>query len=103
MAPPNSSIALSPSALTRFLGCEHRTYLDILERRGELDAERRPPNMQLLFDRGVRHEEAILQRFLAEGREVVQLTDETAEPEVLAARTREAMGRGADILHQACF
>ena len=40
--------------------CEHRTYLDILERRGELDAERRPPNMELLFERGERHEEAIV-------------------------------------------
>ena len=40
---------LSPSALNRFLGCEHRTYLDILHRRGELDAEPRPPRMELLF------------------------------------------------------
>ena len=43
---------LSPSALNRFLGCEYRTYLDILERRGELDAEPRPPKMELLFERG---------------------------------------------------
>jgi predicted RecB family nuclease len=103
MPQPTHSFALSPSALTRFLGCEHRTYLDILERRGELNEERRPPDMQLLFDRGIRHEDDILQRFLDEGREVAQLTDEDADRETLAARTREAMEQGVEILHQACF
>ena len=43
---------LSPSALNRFLACEYRTYLDMLERRGELNAKRRPPEMQLLLERG---------------------------------------------------
>jgi len=103
MPQPTHSFALSPSALTRFLGCEHRTYLDILERRGELSEERRPPDMQLLFDRGIRHEDGILQRFLDEGHDVAQLTDEDAAREVLAARTREAMEQGVEILHQACF
>jgi predicted RecB family nuclease len=103
MRQPTHSFALSPSALTRFLGCEHRTYLDILERRGELGEERRPPDMQMLFDRGIRHEDDILQRFLDEGRDVAQLTDEDADRETLAARTREAMEQGVEILHQACF
>ena len=40
---PPGARHLSPTALNRFLACEHRTYLDLLERRGELDAERRPP------------------------------------------------------------
>jgi uncharacterized protein len=97
------SFALSPSALTRFLGCEHRTYLDILERRGELAEERKPPNMELLFERGERHEDDILRRFVDEGRDVVQLIDESADRETLAARTREAMEQGREILHQACL
>ena len=42
----------SPSALNRYLGCEHRTYLDILERRGELKAGRQAPQMEVLFERG---------------------------------------------------
>ena len=63
MATPAPS---SPSALNRFLGCEHRTYLDIRERRGELGAERKPPEMQLLFERGDRHEDGVVARMLAD-------------------------------------
>jgi predicted RecB family nuclease len=103
MSPQTQSFALSPSALTRFLGCEHRTYLDILERRGELDAERKPPSMELLFERGDRHEDAIVQRFIDEGRDLVKLEDEDASRETRAARTIEAMRDGREILHQACF
>ncbi len=103
MPPPAQSFALSPSALTRFLGCEHRTYLDILERRGDLGEKRQPPDMQLLFDRGIRHEDDILEKFIAEGREVAKLTDDEADRETLAARTRDAMERGVEIIHQACF
>ena len=69
---------LSPSALNRFLGCEYRTYLDLLDGRGELDAERRPPRLQLLLDRGQRHEDEILDGLLAEGHDVVSIKDDDA-------------------------
>src|SRR3954452_23574227 len=81
---------LSPSALNRFLGCEYRTYLDLLDRRGELDAERRPPRLQLLLDRGQRHEDDVLDGLLAEGRDVVSIKDENATVEERAGRTLEA-------------
>jgi uncharacterized protein len=100
--PPQPS-TLSPSALTRFLGCEHRTYLDILERRGDLDAERKPPSMELLFERGVRHEDAIVRGFIDEGLDLVNLEDKDASRETRAAQTIEAMRDGREILHQACF
>ena len=103
MPPPTQSFALSPSAFTRFLGCEHRTYLDILERRGELDAERKPPSMELLFERGDRHEDAIVERFIDEGHDVVKLDDQDASRETRAGRTLEAMRDGREILHQGCF
>lgn len=93
----------SPSALNRFLGCEHRTYLDILERRGQLDAERKPPEMQLLFERGVRHEDEVVAQMRAEGLEVVSLEDEDATREERAARTLAAMREGRHVLHQGCF
>jgi hypothetical protein len=87
MPPQTQSFALSPSALTRFLGYEHRTYLDILERRGELDAERKPPSMELLFERGERHDETIVQRFIDDGYDLVKLDeDPEASRETRAAR-----------------
>src|SRR5436305_515256 len=43
---------LSPSRLNDFLGCEHRTYLDLLHERGEIaDEERLQPDAELLLER----------------------------------------------------
>ena len=100
MATPSLS---SPSALNRFLGCEYRTYLDILDRRGELGAERKPPEMQLLFERGDRHEDGVVARMLADGLDVVALEDEDATKEERAERTLAAMRAGRQVLHQGCF
>jgi predicted RecB family nuclease len=93
----------SPSALNRFLGCEYRTYIDILDRRGELGAERKPPEMQLLFERGERHEQGVVARMRADGLDVVALEDEDATKEERAERTLAAMREGRQVLHQGCF
>ncbi len=82
--------ALSPSALNRFLACEHRTYLDIRERRGELKGLRLPPDMSLLFERGDRHEDAVVAGLMADGLDLVALEDEHASP----ARARATHDRG---------
>ena len=95
--------AFSPSALNRFLACEHRTYLDILERRGEMKGLRLPPDMSLLFERGDRHEDAVVDRLVAQDRDVVALEDENLSPEERAQRTIAAMRQGREILHQGCF
>src|SRR4051794_17478729 len=95
--------ALSPSALNRFLACEHRTYLDIRERRGELKGLRLPPDMSLLFERGDRHEDAMVTGLVAKGLDVVALEDEDASPTERAQRTIAAMREGRGILHQGCF
>src|SRR3954468_13856164 len=73
---------LSPSRLNDFLGCEHRTYLDLLADRGEIDrSQYRPPDAQLLADRGIRHELDFLQSLRDEGRDVLSISDKmpTAE------------------------
>ncbi|MEI2702202.1 MAG: TM0106 family RecB-like putative nuclease [Baekduia sp.] len=94
---------LSPSALNRFLGCEFRTHLDILERRGELDAERRPPNMSFLFDRGERHEEQVVARLEEDGLDVIDLTLPGAKAAERAAATVDALRNGHDVIVQGCF
>lgn len=98
-----SPASLSPSALNRFLGCEHRTYLDILERRGELDEKRRPPNMELLFERGNLHEDGVVEAMIAEGRDLVRLDEGGSTRAERAASTLEAMRAGREILHQGCL
>ena len=95
--------AFSPSALNRFLACEHRTYLDVLERRGEMRGLQLPPDMSLLFERGNRHEDSVVARLVAEGHDVAALEDEDATVEERAQRTIAAMRDGRGILHQGCF
>ena len=90
---------LSPSALNRFLGCEFRTHLDILERRGALDAERRPPNMAFLFDRGERHEEQVVARLEDDGLDVVDLSMPGAKAAERAAATVDALRNGHDVIY----
>jgi uncharacterized protein len=94
---------LSPSALNRFLACEYRTYLDMLERRGELDAKRQPPQMQLLLARGETFEADVLARMTAEGLQVISLEDPSATRKERAVRTVAAMHDGCDVIHQGCF
>ncbi|HET8535609.1 MAG TPA: TM0106 family RecB-like putative nuclease, partial [Solirubrobacteraceae bacterium] len=93
---------LSPSALNRFLGCEYRTYLDLLEKRGELDAERRPPRLQLLLEQGQRHEDEILEGLRSEGRDIAEIPDDRPVKE-RAALTLEAMRAGRGVVYQACL
>src|SRR4051794_13418413 len=92
---------LSPSALNRFLGCEYRTYLDLLEQRGELDAERRPPRMELLAERGQRHEDQIVEGLHDERRDVVTIAG--GSPADRAAATVAAMRAGREVIYQGCF
>ncbi|MDQ3741774.1 MAG: TM0106 family RecB-like putative nuclease, partial [Actinomycetota bacterium] len=93
---------LSPSRLNDFLGCEHRTYLDLLADRGELEEEPLQPNAQLLVERGQRHEEEFRQRLVEQGRDVVSLPTEGTAADRAAATVRALRG-GADVVHQACF
>ena len=67
--------AFSPSALNRFLACEHRTYLDILERRGEMKGCACRPTCRCCSSEVTAHEDAVVDRLVAEGRDVVALED----------------------------
>src|SRR3954447_8800438 len=94
---------LSPSRLNDFLGCEHRTYLDLLADRGDIPREGyKPPDSQLLAERGRRHEEAFLAHLRSEGRDVLSLPT-AGPPAERAAETEEAMRAGRGVIHQACF
>jgi predicted RecB family nuclease len=94
---------LSPSALNRFLACEYRTYLDMLDRRGELDATRRPPQLQLLLERGEVFETGVLERMRDEGLNVVSLDSPGVATRERENLTLAGMREGYDVIHQACF
>ena len=70
-----SRLRLSASDVANFLACQHLTQLDLQMAQGRL----RPPHefdigFQDLVRRGEAHETAVLDRFRAEGREVVEIS-----------------------------
>ena len=52
--------------------------------------------MSLLFERGDRHEDAVVAGLVAEGLDVVALEDEDASPDERAQRTIAAMREGRE-------
>jgi uncharacterized protein len=94
-------IQLSPSDLTAYLACEHLTTLSIRAAREEIV----PPGVdneqaQLLFDKGLAHERAYLQRLRDQGREVREIAFDENEFESGARETKEAIHEGVDVVYQ---
>ena len=100
-------LAFSATDLSRHLSCHHLTSL----RRAVALGEAEPPTpyddprADVLKQRGIEHEQRLLERVAREGRAVEIVTPpETPvwqrDREAATARTREAMRRGVDIVYQ---
>ena len=100
-------LVLSPTDLVAFTGCEHRSHLDRLVARGELDRPRRDdPFIEVLRKHGIRHEGRYLERLRAEAATVVEI----ARPDctlaglrAAEAQTLAAMREGVELIYQASF
>ena len=100
-------LAFSATDLSRHLSCHHLTSLHRAVALGEAEPPTPydDPRADVLKQRGIEHEQRLLERFAREGRAVEIITPpETPiwqrDPEAAAARTREAMRRGVDIVYQ---
>ena len=95
------NIVLSPSDLTGHLACEHLTALSLRAARGEIE---RPESVteqaQLLFDKGLAHERAYLERLRAAGRDVREIEIVDGDFEAAALTTCEAMADEVDVVYQ---
>ncbi len=100
-------LLFSATDLSRHLSCAHLTSLRRAAALGEI--ERPPPyddpRAEVLKQRGIEHERRLLERFVAEGRTVETIIPGDTpvwqrDPEAAAARTRQAMQRGVDIVYQ---
>jgi len=100
-------MVLSPSDLTAFVACEHRSALDRLVADDLLAAPvRDDPELEILRRRGDEHERTELDRLKADGREVVTIVRGGRSPDELRAAeadTLAAMRAGADVIFQATF
>jgi uncharacterized protein len=94
-------IQLSPSDLTAYLACEHLTRLSIRAARGEFERPDTPSEQaQLLFDKGLAHERAYLQRLRDDGLFVREIAFDESDFERAAEDTRQAIEDGADVVYQ---
>ena len=100
-------LAFSATDLSRHLACRHLTSLRRSVALGETEAPPPydDPRGEVLKQRGIEHERRLLERFAAEGRAVELVTAADApfshrDPAAAAARTRDALRRGADVVYQ---
>ncbi len=91
----------SASDLVAFLGCKHRTTLDIRKLAGWKVAHAKDDEAAKLVQAyGNRHELSYLERLRERGHSVVEIGKKDDRPSQIAA-TREAMAAGTDVIFQA--
>ena len=96
-------LRLSPSDLSAFLGCRHRTGLDLGVAHKVLERPARNDSMlDALRDRGAKHEQAYVKNLLDQGLHVVEI-DVNQSVADRARATREAMAAGAEVVVQAAL
>jgi len=104
----DGTLFVSPTDLTKYLACRHLTHLDLAVARGELVRPEQGTDemLELLFTRGLEHEERYLQSLRDQGREVVEISHPKGDAAALReaeAATEKAMAAGADVIYQATF
>jgi predicted RecB family nuclease len=103
------TIVVSASDLVGYLACDHLATLELGRAQGlwERPPRREDPELALLQERGLAHEDAYLERQRAAGRSIheIQLRDPQTPDELRAAEaeTLDAMRRGMDVVYQATF
>ena len=93
-------ILLSPSDVSNFLACRHLITLSLAVEREEIEGPGEPNEQaQLLFDKGLAHEHAYLERLREQGLTVTEISEEGTLDE-RAETTREALATGVDVVYQ---
>ena len=100
-------LAFSATDLSRHLSCSHLTSLRRAVALGEIDPPPPydDPRADVLRQRGIEHEQRLLEQLAADGRTVETITATDTpfshrDRAAAAAQTREAMRRGADVIYQ---
>lgn len=101
MRPFSEGIDLSATDLSNFLGCRHRTGLDLAVAEGNLKepATYTDPFLELLRQRGEAHERAYADKLKADGLRVVDLKGVDANK--ACEQTVQAMTEAVDVIVQA--
>ena len=99
----DKSLILSASDLIGHLSCQHLTELDVSVANGVVAKPKFwDPLLDILRERGARHEREYVDYLRANGFSVVEIVGVGVDDEAIA-RTREAMQSGAEIIVQGTF
>ena len=98
------SFILASTDLSNYLGCGHRSGLDLAVTRGARPGPdtRTSATLRALQERGQAHERAYLEHLRARGLEVVEIPDDVP-PDVRVQLTRDTLYAGADVVYQGAF
>ena len=103
----NGQLLFSATDLSRYLACNHLTSLRRRVAFGELEPPPPydDPRAEVLRQRGLEHEQRLLEQLATEGRTVETIIPPDTpfsrrDPAATAAGTRDAMGRGTDVIYQ---
>ncbi len=102
------TLIVSATDLVGYLNCDHLATLELGRTEGRWEKPVRfDPEIELMQERGVAHEQAYLERLRAEGRSIHEIdTAELRTPDQLRAAEAEtlaAMRAGRDVIYQATF
>ena len=95
------TLLASASDIVNYLGCAHRTTLDLIHLETPLEKASDDEQMELVQEKGRAHEAAFLGGLRAAGG-LVEIADDATLDEKLE-RTREAMRVGARVIYQAAL
>ena len=98
---PAGLVLHSATDLCHFLECQFLTARDLRALEEPLERVADTEDAELIQRKGHAHEAAYLAQLKAAGLQVVEIAHD--RPAVMAARTREAMAAGADVIFQATF
>lgn len=90
----------SASDLVNFLGCAHRTTLDLIHLDSPMEQAEDDEQAQLLAEKGLEHERAFLQRLAESGKRVVDIGDAGRDQQGRFDATLAAMASGVDVIYQ---
>src|SRR6478672_817717 len=95
----NSNLLYSASDLVSHLECEHATTLALQDLDVRLPRAEDDAAAELIKDKGMEHERAVLAAFKAQGLRVTELPEQ-GDPATLMAAALAAMHDGADVIYQ---
>ncbi len=98
----SDQLVFSATDLANHLGCKHLTLLNKLNAEGSLETIfRSDPILDVLIERGLKHEDEYIQHLKKSGLSVVEIREFSGAAGI--EKTRDAMTAGADVIVQAAL